>query len=156
MADEPKRKEIHYDDETVAKGVRALADIRAQQEWLRTMANPGPDAGSNTTFSLMSYESGGGRDDKPLPQPVVQLRGMAQKPIVCGKEVDPLTTPRYKVIAALLDAGPDGMSKSEIEKVSADAVRYLRELSDLPQWKKAIIMPGGPWIRYGIVYKTTP
>jgi hypothetical protein len=87
------------------------------------------------------------------PQPVVQLRGVAQKPLVFGKKVDSLSKPRYRVVEALLEAGPDGMSKPELEKIKADAIPYLRELSKMPGWKRAIRMAGKANQHYAIVYK---
>jgi hypothetical protein len=89
----------------------------------------------------------------PQPQPVVELRGSAQKPIINGVEVEPLSQPRYAVVKALLAAGPDGLSKSELERVKGDAVKYLRELSKLLHWQDAINMAGTPWQRYSIKHR---
>ena len=61
-----------------------------------------------------------------MPAPMVQLKGVAQRPIVMGREVDPISAPKYQVIEALLAAGPNGMSKSELEAIKGDAIRYLR------------------------------
>lgn len=128
-------------DEARARAQRIRADTR----WIELLGN-------NVTDGFLTT-NGGGQDEEQAPQPLVKLMGQAQKPIVCGKEVDQLTTPRYLVVDALLRAGPDGLSKPEIEKVNREAVRFLRELSGLPHWKKAISMPGKAWTRYGIVYR---
>jgi hypothetical protein len=85
--------------------------------------------------------------------PLVVLRGIGQKPIVCGKEVEAITEPRYRVVEALIKAGPDGLSKADMEAVKANAIRYLSELSKRPGWKKAIIMAGQPWKKYRIVHR---
>jgi hypothetical protein len=87
----------------------------------------------------------------PESKPAVLLRGAAQKPVVCGKEVDPISEPKYRVVAALLAAGPDGLATEELTKVKGDAVKYLRDLrSSSRHWEKAIVMPGVAWGRYGI------
>jgi hypothetical protein len=93
--------------------------------------------------------------EKPAAElrPVVQLRGLGQGPIIYGHEVDPLSEPKYRVIEALIAAGPDGLSKPDLDKVKGDAVKYLRELREFdPAWEEAIRMAGGPWQGYAIVH----
>jgi hypothetical protein len=85
-------------------------------------------------------------------RPLVQLRGVAQKPIVLGKEVESLTEARYRVVEALVNAGADGLSKAVLIEKSGkgDAVKYLRELAEQPEWAGSIVMPGRAWGRYSI------
>ena len=87
------------------------------------------------------------------PRPTVQLRGIAQKPIVLGVEVEPLSEAVYAVVKALLDAGPDGLGKAGLEKVKGDAIKYLRELSNTPIWEDAIRMAGKAGRRYALVWR---
>jgi hypothetical protein len=87
------------------------------------------------------------------PQPVVKLQGIAQQPIVNGVPLKVLTEPRYRVVQALVAAGPDGLSKAELERTNANAVRYLRELKELPGWNPVIIMAGKAWSRYSIKHE---
>jgi len=85
---------------------------------------------------------------------VVQLRGAGERPIVLGKEVEPLTEARHRVVSALLAAGPDGMSKPDLDRVKGDAVRYLRELrAGSRLWKAAIRMAGKRGMRYAIKHE---
>jgi hypothetical protein len=90
----------------------------------------------------------------PEPRPLVELRGLTEKPLVCGKEVDRLTKPRYAVVEVLLKAGQDGLGKADLQNVKGDAIKYLRELrAASPLWKRAIRMAGGAWRGYAIVWK---
>ena len=89
----------------------------------------------------------------PQPRPVVELRGVAQRPLVYRREVETLSEPRYLVIEALLAAGPDGMSKPKLEAIKSDAVKYLREISGLIGWQNAIRMAGKAYGRYSIVHE---
>jgi hypothetical protein len=89
------------------------------------------------------------------PKPMVELRGVTEKPVVCGHEVERLNEARYAVVEVLLASGRDGMKKRELEEKSkrSDAVKYLRELRDSSAlWKRAIRMAGKAWQRYAIVW----
>lgn len=115
-----------------------------------TPAEPTTSETSDSQPSLSSTTEEPPKEPKPF-QPLVRLRGIAQKPLVDGQEVDSISEPRYKVIEALIKAGTDGLGKRELEEQSnGDAVKYLRALSKLPGWEKAICMAGKPWGRYAI------
>ncbi len=89
--------------------------------------------------------------DRRKPCPVVQLRGTAFRPTIRGKEVDELTEPYYRVVEALVQAGPDGLSRSELERVRGDAIKYLRNLRGMdPAWNSAIKMARRRGGRYAI------
>ncbi|MBI3838137.1 MAG: hypothetical protein HY288_09425 [Planctomycetia bacterium] len=131
-----------------------------EKDFPRCTANPGTLHNAEMAIVeivrwLRSKTPGVSEKNEPEPRPVVQLRGIAQNPIVNGKIVKSLSEPRYKVIEALIAAGPDGLSKPDLESQSGkgDAVKYLRELRKLTGWKSAIKMAGGPWQRYAIVHR---
>ena len=78
------------------------------------------------------------------PPPAVELREIDERPIVFGKEKCLLNRVPYKCIAALLRCYPSGLKLDELKSVSERAWVALHELrKDDPDWKKAIIFPGG-------------
>lgn len=87
----------------------------------------------------------------PTPQPLVELHGVHEQPIVCGRPVNRLTAPRYRVVEALLAAWPHGLSYEELRRIKADGPRYLNELCGASRfWKQAIAMPGHSRTGYAI------
>jgi hypothetical protein len=88
-------------------------------------------------------------------RPAVVLGGPNDNPRVRGKPKPLLTSARYAVVKALVDAGEAGLSKGELENRSkkSDAVKCLRSLRKTdPDWSEAILMAGGPWGRYRILH----
>lgn len=84
-------------------------------------------------------------------QPAVDLRGAAQSPLVFGREVAVMSKATYRVVEAILKAGPDGLSLKDLLKVKGDARTYLRTLrkSDALWWD-AIIPAGQRGRNYAI------
>lgn len=87
------------------------------------------------------------------PRPVVKLRGMDKEPLVFGKPVDRLSTPVYKLIGKMIEAGPVGMSKDQLEQVNGDARKHLRGLRKKRLWAKAIVMAKKAWKGYAILHE---
>lgn len=99
------------------------------------------------------------QSEKPVEEPLagprfaVELRGTHEQPIVFGEPQPKLGHARYAVVKALLAAGKQGLSKSELERKSGknDAVKYLRNVRKLSSaWEKAIMMAGKSWNGYHI------
>jgi hypothetical protein len=64
-------------------------------------------------------------------------------PVVRGVVKRILSKAQYEVIQALLDAGPAGLSKDELEEKSnhADARKILKRLHESdPDWKRVILL----------------
>ena len=90
------------------------------------------------------------------PGPVVILRGQGVPPLVFGKPVSKaLNEGQYVAVQALLDAGPDGLNKTELEgQVPYGGVRgTIDRLSKNAEWKGAILMGGAAYGRYRIAHK---
>lgn len=86
----------------------------------------------------------------------VELFGVARKPKVSGEEVPKLSPAKYAVLEALVHAGEGGMSKSELEGVKGDALKYLKQIRESSKlWADAIIMAGRAWGRYKLKF-TSP
>lgn len=68
--------------------------------------------------------------------------------LVSGKSKGPLNYPEYKVMKALVEAGPDGLSKDQLEIVQADARRILNRLREDPDWAAVIHMANTKGNRY--------
>ena len=85
--------------------------------------------------------------------PSVLLFGPCEKPRVNGKDKRTLRVRQYNAIQALIQAGSDGLSKSELDKKSGHtearkAIAALVEKDD--DWAAVIIMPGKTGGRYRI------
>lgn len=90
---------------------------------------------------------------KRPPMCVVELFGVDKNPKVFGEEVEKLPRAKYPVIEALVGAGERGMSKSELEKVNGEAIKYLRQIrKSNPLWEEAIEMAGIAWNRYKLKF----
>ncbi|MCE9603537.1 MAG: hypothetical protein K8U03_01390 [Planctomycetia bacterium] len=105
---------------------------------------------------------------KSAPQPLVELRGRGQRPLVCGREVSILTPAYYKAVQALVDAGPDGLLHPELQqKGGSEAPKYLAFLvgqrdknppdflkgEDVSLWKRGIRMAQKAGRGYAIEYQ---
>jgi hypothetical protein len=83
----------------------------------------------------------------------VQLRGPGQSVVVRGKAKRPLTRAQYDVIKALLEAGPAGLTKGQLDDKSghSEAHKILKRLHNSdPDWEAVIQLPGQPWVGYRI------
>jgi len=70
---------------------------------------------------------------------------------VLGKPKDALTDGQYAVVAALLKAGADGMTKDALENIRPSARNILRNLRKQdPDWSTVILMPGKTNVRYRV------
>jgi hypothetical protein len=56
----------------------------------------------------------------------------------------------WKLVQALIAAGPHGLSKDEIENVTSSARRILRELYEDEDWASIIVRAGGKGNRYSL------
>ena len=137
----------------------AAASIR---EALRRVSQPGASQG-NFRRNANSSPDGSGSDH--VPAPMIQLKGVAQKPVVMGREVDAISAPKYQVIEALLASGPDGMTKSELEdikggchSVPASASKHANLAWTPFEWpaKQGVAMPscGGRFFRQPYSFPT--
>ena len=81
---------------------------------------------------------------EPRPEPPVRLGGPDELPQIRGAKVPLLNEQQYKVIRALLDVWPKGLSGDKLWRVAGvgDAVGILRRLRKLTEWESAIIFPG--------------
>jgi hypothetical protein len=70
-----------------------------------------------------------------------------------GKEKPPLTVAQYDVVKALIEAGPRGLTKDELELKSGrgGARKTLRLLLDDPDWSRVVAMAGKTGQRYRIM-----
>lgn len=65
-------------------------------------------------------------------------------PTVFGETTSQLTTSQYRVIEAMIEAGPDGLAKESLKAESkcSGAVDVLKRLAKKNRWQQAIILPG--------------
>jgi integrase len=83
------------------------------------------------------------------PPDLVTLTDREVPPIVLGRKKKRLTRPGYRVVKALLEAGPDGLSKPQLLRICGDALGVLRRLSKSDSdWKAVIHFPGKDGIRH--------
>ena len=86
----------------------------------------------------------------------VVLRGKAAGPLVLGREVSPVTSARYDVLQALVNAGADGLSLAELIRHSGhgSARNVLKNLADSSSaWQQVILLPGAPGRRYRLLFQ---
>ncbi len=69
---------------------------------------------------------------------------------VRGQLKKPLTDAQRAVVAALIKAGQDGLSKDALEAIRPSARRILKALQSDPDWAAVLIMPGQTNGRYRI------
>lgn len=87
---------------------------------------------------------------KVPPPPMVVLGRPGDPCTVKGKQKKALTDGQHAVVAALLGAGDEGLSKDAIEGVRPSARRMLEDLRKDPDWAAVIIMPGQTNGRYRV------
>lgn len=90
--------------------------------------------------------------------PRVTLREPYERPLVQGQEVDFLTDAQYDVIQTLLEAGPQGLKKDDLDYKSGhpDARKILKRLHDSsPLWQSVISLPKRKGLRYRLEWEVT-
>jgi hypothetical protein len=87
--------------------------------------------------------------------PVI-LRGQGKSPEVLSRSVPPLTSPCYKLIEALIEAGEEGLSKGQLDDIATNGPKYLRNLKKAQPdtWGRVILMAGNKGNRYRIASST--
>lgn len=86
----------------------------------------------------------------------VVLRGKAAGPLILGHEVSPVTSARYDVLQALVNAGEDGLTLTELVRQSGhgSARNVLKNLADSSsKWQQVILLPGAPGRRYRLLFQ---
>jgi len=120
---------------------------------------------SQTTFSRALREMGsatpvskGAQDRSAMTgAPALVLGEFGEKAMVHGRPCQPVTLATHDILKALLEAGPDGLNKDELDAHSGhpNARQYLRRLLDRePVWASIVKLPGRPWGRYRIELAT--
>lgn len=82
--------------------------------------------------------------------PSVVLGDPGRPCAVRGKEKKPLTDAQRAVVAALIEAGPNGLTKDSLELIRPSARRILKQLQQDCDWAQVILMPGQTNGRYRI------
>ncbi len=95
-------------------------------------------------------------DGQSQPKCCVVLRGKGERPLVLGREVSPVTSAQYDVLQALVNAGEDGLSLTELGRDSGhgSARNVLKNLADsFSAWQQVILLPGAPGRRYRLLFR---
>ena len=111
---------------------------------------PFPDCGHTIEKAIMDALSRAGKAAE-APKggtPAVRLGPPGEPCYVLGKQKKPLTEGQHVVIAAILEAGDEGMKKDRLECVRSSARRMLNDLRKDEDWAKVILMPGQTNGRY--------
>jgi hypothetical protein len=77
--------------------------------------------------------------------PMVTLGEPGEPVIVCGQVKPPLSRSKYRIVEALLEAWPAGLTKDELSDKAnySDPYKLLKELARSDQdWAEAIVFPG--------------
>lgn len=102
---------------------------------------------------------------QPVPSPgdgpreskcSVVLRGKGERPLVLGREESPVTSAQYDVLQALINAGADGLSMTELVRRSGhgSARNVLKNLANSSSaWQQVILLPGAPGRRYRLLFQ---
>ncbi|MEO2033394.1 MAG: hypothetical protein ABGZ35_15060 [Planctomycetaceae bacterium] len=93
------------------------------------------------------------------PEPVVKLQGEHNPVIVSGVEQEALTSKQYRVIAALIDAGQDGLRLNDLNRKSrcGDGRGILDRIKELsPEWERAVVKAGQSGRCYRIRHTANP
>lgn len=115
--------------------------LQAAFEALNAQAVPHqPHASSNGTKPAPNVQ----------PTPMVVLGRAGDPCTVKGKPKKALTDGQHAVVAALIEAGDEGLTKDAIEAVRSSARRMLDDLRKDSDWAGVIIMPGQTNGRYRV------
>ena len=89
-------------------------------------------------------------DTRGQKRPAVELNDREQSPRVLGDSVPKLTDAQYDVVRALLEAGPEGLNKDDLDEESRhpDARKILGRLAKKKVWRGAIVMAEGSGLKY--------
>lgn len=133
------------EESLVVSAASSLCDrgqrLQAAFEALNAQAEPSqPDATSNGSRTAPNAQ----------PGPMVVLGRAGDPCTVKGKEKKALTDGQYAVVAALIEAGDEGLTKDAIEAVRSSARRMLDDLRKDSDWAGVIIMPGQTNGRYRV------
>lgn len=98
------------------------------------------------------HASSNGTKPAPIvqPTPMVVLGRAGDPCTVNGKPKKALTDGQHAVVAALIEAGDEGLTKDAIEAVRSSARRMLDDLRKDSDWAGVIIMPGQTNGRYRV------
>lgn len=83
----------------------------------------------------------------------IVLYNLKDCPFVLGKRKSPLSTPRYAVVKALIEAGEQGLTKDGLVKASGKggAVNIMKGLAGSDKdWEAVLLLPGKTGGRYRI------
>jgi hypothetical protein len=115
--------------------------LQAAFEALNAQAVPHqPHASSNGTKPAPNVQ----------PTPMLVLGRAGDPCTVKGKPKKALTDGQHAVVAALIEAGDEGLTKDAIEAVRSSARRMLDDLRKDSDWAGVIIMPGQTNGRYRV------
>jgi hypothetical protein len=89
--------------------------------------------------------------DMRSKQPIELIDGDDRSWRVGGKKKIVDTFPQHKVVQALVDAGPDGLTLDRLRSVAPGCRDILKTLRRDPDWKAVIKLAGKPGGRYRIV-----
>lgn len=117
-----------------------------QAEWNKRLARAKAQAPSPP--HAFSHRTGADPNGKPTPLVVLGRAGDACT--VKGTPKKALTDGQYKVVAALIEAGDEGLTKDALEAVRPSARRMLDDLRKDCDWASVILMPGQTNGRYRI------
>ncbi len=95
-----------------------------------------------------NYANTAAGDPAAAPKFLVEFDAATAIWTACGKPKGRLTPERAAVLKALLEAGPGGLRKEELQNRSGkdSAVGIIRRLRNSDQdWARAIVMPGRAW-----------
>lgn len=129
--------------------VRAYEDLNDRREWkdeLRQRAWKHADECRAVKSRMAEQASGKSEEGHPTevarsPSGKVILYGPGYPPRVSGHLMKKLSNRRYDLIAALVEAGEDGLTKDCMESVVPSARRMLKKLRhDDKHWRSAIQM----------------
>jgi hypothetical protein len=101
--------------------------------------------------SAPSKTASQGQKGEPGKKDSAVRMGEAGEPIFVNGVSKELTFVAFKIVKALVEAGENGLSKGQLEKISTDYWRILKTLqSDDADWESVIHFPGKPYGRYRI------
>lgn len=101
--------------------------------------------------------------DRLNPSLPAALRSCTDRPVVMenrqarvlGHLTPALSESQFKVVTALLEAGPAGVSKNDLENITGDARKVLSRLKTKPHWEKVIHLAGTKGGGYRIDWPTS-
>jgi len=128
---------------------------RVKAAWKQVLANVDANvAASKKAAPESDVKPAPVKEAKPAPAPPAGpavVLGRAGDPCtVCGKKKAALTDGQHAVVAELISAGDEGLTKDAIEATRSSARRMLEDLRKDADWATVILMPGKTNGRYRI------